>query len=159
MNATEWLIARLVPTHPDVQAGWVVNLDAEDNEISRWPVAVIPSVGLAVLLRNGATVWYRAASLADALTNRYCPVNPGAELAALIPRMGGNEPMQNIPDDVLTLDEVAALLRVKPVTIQRWQRSRGLPAARVGSTTRYRRVAVLEWLAQHEQRQGGPGNE
>lgn len=53
-------------------------------------------------------------------------------------------------DDVLTVEEVAELLRVKPVTVMRWQTKRGLPAARIGKTTRYRKAAVLEWLATHE---------
>ena len=68
------------------------------------------------------------------------------------------KPEQEPKDDVMTTEEVAALLRVKPVTVQRWTAGRGLPAAKVGTTTRYRKAAVLEWLAQYEQRKG-QGNE
>ena len=68
------------------------------------------------------------------------------------------KPEQEPKDDVMTTEEVAALLRVNPITVQRWTTKRGLPAAKVGTTTRYRKAAVLEWLAEHEQRQG-QGNE
>ena len=57
-------------------------------------------------------------------------------------------------DEVMTVEEVADLLHVTIVTVRRWQESRGLPAAKIGSTTRYRRSAILEWVAAHETRDG-----
>ena len=56
-------------------------------------------------------------------------------------------------DDVLTVAEVAELLRVKPLTVQRWH-ARGLPYSKLGTVTRYRRSAVLDWVAANEKRDG-----
>ena len=78
----EWV----TDVYKDAQTGYVVNLDAEDKEISRWPLAVIPSMGLAVLLRNGRALCYAADCLADASPApgvRLLPVP--AKLAALLP--------------------------------------------------------------------------
>lgn len=60
-------------------------------------------------------------------------------------------------DEVMTREQVAALLKVKPVTVQRWHH-RGLPYSKLGTSTRYRRSAVLAWVAEHERRQEGKRN-
>lgn len=54
--------------------------------------------------------------------------------------------INNLPD-LLTVREVADLLRVSPLTVKRWGKRGKLPAIRINSRgdRRYRRDAVL-WL-------------
>lgn len=54
--------------------------------------------------------------------------------------------IKNLPD-LLTVREVAELLRVSPLTIKRWGKRGKLPAIRINSRgdRRYRKEAVL-WL-------------
>jgi len=54
--------------------------------------------------------------------------------------------LENLPD-LLTVREVANLLRVSPLTIKRWGKRGKLPAIRINSRgdRRYRKEAVL-WL-------------
>jgi excisionase family DNA binding protein len=37
-----------------------------------------------------------------------------------------------LPDDMLTIDEVASFLRVHPVTIRRWEKQNRLKSCRIG---------------------------
>lgn len=55
--------------------------------------------------------------------------------------------LQNLPD-LLTLKEVAEILRVSPLTIKRWGRRGKLPAIRINSRgdRRYKKEAVLATL-------------
>jgi excisionase family DNA binding protein len=54
--------------------------------------------------------------------------------------------IHNLPD-LLTVKEVAELLRVSPLTVKRWGKRGKLPAIRINSRgdRRYRKEAVL-WL-------------
>jgi excisionase family DNA binding protein len=52
--------------------------------------------------------------------------------------------------DVMTAEEAAAYLRVSQATLRSWTRQRSVPHARFGRRTRYRRSALLEWLANCE---------
>lgn len=54
--------------------------------------------------------------------------------------------LENLPD-LLTVREVAELLRVSPLTIKRWGKRGKLPAIRINSRgdRRYRKESVL-WL-------------
>lgn len=54
--------------------------------------------------------------------------------------------IQNLPD-LLTVKEVASVLRVSPLTIKRWGKRGKLPAIRINSRgdRRYKKEAVL-WL-------------
>ena len=54
--------------------------------------------------------------------------------------------LDNLPD-ILTVREVAELLRVSPLTIKRWGKRGKLPAIRINSRgdRRYKKEAVL-WL-------------
>lgn len=54
--------------------------------------------------------------------------------------------LDNLPD-LLTVREVAEILRVSPLTIKRWGKRGKLPAIRINSRgdRRYRKEAVL-WL-------------
>ena len=57
-----------------------------------------------------------------------------------------NVSIDNLPD-LLTVREVASLLRVSPLTIKRWGKRGKLPAIRINSRgdRRYKKEAVL-WL-------------
>jgi excisionase family DNA binding protein len=52
--------------------------------------------------------------------------------------------------DVMTAEEAASYLRVSPSTLRAWTRERSVPHARLGRRIRYRRSALLEWLASCE---------
>lgn len=53
-------------------------------------------------------------------------------------------------EQVLTADDVAALLRVSAKTVKRLAGDGRIPAQRVGRAWRFSRVAVLDWLATQE---------
>jgi len=61
-----------------------------------------------------------------------------------------NQNKVNLSDlpDLLTIKEVASLLRVSPLTIKRWGKSGKLPAIRINSRgdRRYRKEVVLRLL-------------
>ena len=51
-----------------------------------------------------------------------------------------------VDDDMLTLTEVAGILRMHPSTVARHVKASGLPAIRIGQTYRFRRSAVERYL-------------
>jgi excisionase family DNA binding protein len=51
------------------------------------------------------------------------------------------------PPEVLTLEEVADLLQVKPGDVRRLAERGNLPGRRIGRTWRFSHSAVLAWLA------------
>jgi excisionase family DNA binding protein len=61
-----------------------------------------------------------------------------------------NSSKVNLSDlpDLLTIKEVASILRVSPLTIKRWGKSGKLPAIRINSRgdRRYRKEVVLRLL-------------
>jgi len=59
--------------------------------------------------------------------------------------------LDDLPD-LLTIKEVASLLRVSPLTIKRWGKSGKLPAIRINSRgdRRYRKEVVLRLLGMKE---------
>lgn len=62
------------------------------------------------------------------------------------------------PDDLLLIDEVAAITR-RSVDALRWLRHKGEGPVgfRSGRRLLYRRSAVMEWIAQQEYAQASPG--
>jgi excisionase family DNA binding protein len=56
-------------------------------------------------------------------------------------------PPDAVQDEVLTLDEAAALLKVSPDAVQALAKSGALPGRRVGKEWRFSRQAVIAWLA------------
>mgnify|MGYP005855586591 FL=1 len=60
--------------------------------------------------------------------------------------------LDDLPD-LLTIKEVATLLRVSPLTIKRWGKSGKLPAIRINSRgdRRYRKEVVLRLLGVEKQ--------
>jgi len=63
-----------------------------------------------------------------------------------------NISIENLPD-LLTVREVAQILRVSPLTIKRWGKRGKLPAIRINSRgdRRYKKEAVL-WLLGMQQK-------
>jgi excisionase family DNA binding protein len=54
---------------------------------------------------------------------------------------------QNTPNhDILTLEEVAHYLRLKPQTIYRWAQERRIPAVKLGKEWRFRKSVLDRWL-------------
>ena len=52
-------------------------------------------------------------------------------------------------DDIMTLEEVANYLKMKPQTIYTWAQSGKIPAAKIGKEWRFRRSIVDEWFNSH----------
>jgi len=74
-------------------------------------------------------------------------------LASSPPAAGpaGTPPLATQPGDaVLTRAEVAQMLRLSTKTVARLVERDGLPAARIGREYRFRRSAVVAWLARRE---------
>ena len=55
-----------------------------------------------------------------------------------------------MPDDeIMTLEEVAAYLKVKPQTIYTWAQEKKIPAAKLGKEWRFKRSVIDAWFDQH----------
>ncbi|MCF8371601.1 MAG: helix-turn-helix domain-containing protein [Bacteroidales bacterium] len=52
-------------------------------------------------------------------------------------------------NDIMTLEEVADYLRLKPQTIYTWAQEKKIPAAKLGKEWRFRRSVVDRWFNQH----------
>ncbi len=48
--------------------------------------------------------------------------------------------------EILTLEEVARYLRLKPQTIYKWAQEKRIPAAKLGKEWRFRRSVIDRWL-------------
>lgn len=54
---------------------------------------------------------------------------------------------QNTSDhEILTLEEVAHYLRLKPQTIYKWAQERRIPAVKLGKEWRFRKSVLDRWL-------------
>jgi len=60
-----------------------------------------------------------------------------------------------MPGDILTVREVAALLRVSDKTVRRLEARGELPSFRVGAQLRFRRVGIYAWV----EAQGSAGSQ
>ena len=49
----------------------------------------------------------------------------------------------------MTLEEVAAYLRLKPQTIYTWAQEKKIPAAKLGKEWRFKKSIIDEWFIQH----------
>lgn len=50
-------------------------------------------------------------------------------------------------DEILTIDEVAALLKIKPATVYLWVKDNKLPYHRIGTNTlRFSRKEILDFI-------------
>ena len=52
-------------------------------------------------------------------------------------------------DDIMTLEEVAKYLKLKPQTIYTWAQKGKIPAAKLGKEWRFRRSVIDDWFNQH----------
>lgn len=55
--------------------------------------------------------------------------------------------MSEQPDEILTIDEVAAFLKAGKRTVYRLAASGEIPAFKLGGTWRFRRSELDEWIA------------
>ncbi len=51
--------------------------------------------------------------------------------------------------DIMTLEEVAAYLKLKPQTIYTWAQEKRIPAAKLGKEWRFMKSIIDEWFIQH----------
>jgi len=52
-------------------------------------------------------------------------------------------------DNIMTIEEVAKYLKMKPQTIYTWAQKGKIPAAKIGKEWRFRRDLLDEWFNQH----------
>ncbi|MGD2034467.1 MAG: helix-turn-helix domain-containing protein [Bacteroidales bacterium] len=52
-------------------------------------------------------------------------------------------------EDILTLEEVAKYLKLKPQTIYSWAQKGKIPAAKLGKEWRFRKSVIDKWFNQH----------
>jgi len=51
--------------------------------------------------------------------------------------------------DIMTLEEVAAYLKLKPQTIYTWAQEKRIPAAKLGKEWRFRKAIIDKWYISH----------
>jgi excisionase family DNA binding protein len=51
------------------------------------------------------------------------------------------------PNEVMTAEEVAAMMRIHPVTVRLQAAAGKIPGRRLGNRWRFSRSAITEWLA------------
>lgn len=51
--------------------------------------------------------------------------------------------------EIMTLEEVAAYLRLKPQTIYTWAQEKKIPAAKIGKEWRFKRTLIDVWFMEH----------
>ena len=52
-------------------------------------------------------------------------------------------------DEIMTLEEVAKYLRLKPQTIYTWAQNNKIPAAKLGKEWRFKKSVIDKWFNQH----------
>jgi excisionase family DNA binding protein len=52
-------------------------------------------------------------------------------------------------DTIMTLEEVAEYLRLKPQTIYSWAQEKKIPAAKLGKEWRFKKSIIDKWFNQH----------
>lgn len=52
-------------------------------------------------------------------------------------------------DEILTLEEVAKYLKLKPQTIYTWAQNGKIPAAKLGKEWRFKKSVIDNWFNQH----------
>jgi len=52
-------------------------------------------------------------------------------------------------DDIMTIEEVAKYLKMKPQTIYTWAQNGKIPAAKLGKEWRFKKSLIDEWFNQH----------
>lgn len=57
--------------------------------------------------------------------------------------------MMAVENDIMTLEEVATYLKLKPQTIYTWAQEKKIPAAKIGKEWRFRKSIIDEWFIGH----------
>jgi PTS system nitrogen regulatory IIA component len=52
-------------------------------------------------------------------------------------------------EDIMTIEEVAKYMKVKPQTIYTWAKDGKIPAAKVGKEWRFRKSVIDRWFNEH----------
>ena len=52
-------------------------------------------------------------------------------------------------EDIMTLEEVAKYLKLKPQTIYAWAQDGKIPAAKLGKEWRFKKSIIDKWFNQH----------
>lgn len=52
-------------------------------------------------------------------------------------------------NDIMTLEEIAGYLKVKPQTIYTWAQEKKIPAAKIGKEWRFKKSLIDEWFLSH----------
>lgn len=52
-------------------------------------------------------------------------------------------------DEIMTIEEVAKYLKLKPQTIYTWAQSGKIPAAKIGKEWRFRKDIIDSWFLSH----------
>ena len=60
--------------------------------------------------------------------------------------MTDSSPSGRPDNEILTIEEVAAYLRLKPQTIYKWAQEKRIPAAKLGKEWRFRRSVIDRWV-------------
>jgi len=55
----------------------------------------------------------------------------------------------SVKNDIMTLEEVATYLRLKPQTIYAWAQDKKIPAAKLGKEWRFKKSIIDEWFLLH----------
>ncbi len=58
----------------------------------------------------------------------------------------GARRVESPDNDILTVEEVAAYLRLQPQTIYKWAQEKRIPAAKLGKEWRFRKSILDRWL-------------
>ncbi len=51
--------------------------------------------------------------------------------------------------DIMTLEEVAAYLKLKPQTLYTWAQEKKIPAAKLGKEWRFKKSIIDRWFLKH----------
>lgn len=51
--------------------------------------------------------------------------------------------------EIMTIEEVAEYLKLKPQTIYTWAQEKKIPAAKIGKEWRFKKSVIDEWFDQH----------
>jgi len=52
-------------------------------------------------------------------------------------------------EEIMTIDDVASYLKLKPQTIYTWAQNGKIPAAKLGKEWRFRRSVIDKWVNHH----------
>lgn len=52
-------------------------------------------------------------------------------------------------DEIMTLEEVAKYLKLKPQTIYTWAQNEKIPAAKLGKEWRFKKSVIDKWFNEH----------